>query len=403
MKKLALSILSIAGVVALAGCGESVTYVPKVIVEKLVPTKIYVDEPGFVLFSGETAQIHVNIRPLVAANADLVYESTNEQVAKVDEKGLITAVGGGSAVITVYAKENPAVCETVSVGVENNVLTGESEAELADQRKLVTDALAKQATVQSRTYGKSDDLTAVNVYNGFVTLTTKNGEHFYSEHARQDYTISRELGYFQMDIEDVEVRSPMGNPSFESFAYYFFCNEDFDAHVYKRSDSGNRRCKVNAQDLIGKVDRTEVVLMMLDQFFVARRKIFNNQFTNALETDEFKSPGNIVKGGFTGGGNTSVSFVSQSAPQKQIVPKNEEEDMGIPYGTQITYTQTLGFHWINGRIDSSFSILKMEYTLGEDEYVKTQTSYSKVYLEDEVTVTYPNKDNYQLVDGLFDL
>ena len=45
----------------------------------------------------------------------------------------------------------------------------------------------------------------------------------------------------------------------------------------------------------------------------------------------------------------------------------------------------------------------MEYTLGEDEYVQTQTAYTKVYLEDEVTVTYPNKDNYQLVDGLFDL
>ena len=155
MKKLGLSVLSLAGILALAGCGETITYQPVKVEEHFTPTMIYADEPGFVLFTGETAQIHMNIRPLVASDAVLVYESSDKKVATVSDTGLITAVGGGSADITISAKEDPSVFETVTVGVETNIITADPKDTdaIKAQRKDLNDHLVKQRTVQREKYG----------------------------------------------------------------------------------------------------------------------------------------------------------------------------------------------------------------------------------------------------------
>ena len=405
MKKLGLSVISLAGLLALAGCGETTTYVPVVVEQHLTPTKIYADEPGFVLFSGETAQIHINIRPLVASDALLEYRSSNEKVATVSNSGLITAVGGGTAEIIISAKENPAVLEIVAVGVEDNIITADpSDTEaIKAQRKDLTDHLANQKSAQAEKYGTSSDLHKVLVYNGYVDSTTKDGEHFHSESVRQDFTVSKDDGFFYFHIMDKETRSPGGNPAFDDYGYYFFCNEDFDAHIYKHSDSASRRCKVNAQDYIGKVDRTEVVCLMLDQFFTSGRKVFTNQLDNALETSSFSSAATANKGGYSGNGSKSAGYFKNGATSTQKVTNEEEDDLDIPAGTTLTYKTDSAYHWSEGRIDTSYSCMTIEYDLDGHHYVNTQIAYTRVLLEEEVKITYPNRDDYQLVDTIFDL
>ena len=57
------------------------------------------------LYKGETWQAEVKIEPETASNRELNWWSDNESVAKVDAKGLITAVGEGTAKITAEATD----------------------------------------------------------------------------------------------------------------------------------------------------------------------------------------------------------------------------------------------------------------------------------------------------------
>lgn len=402
MRKLALSILSLTGIVALTGCGENYRYEPYVVVEHKTPTKIYVDEPGLVMFVGDTKQVHANIRPLDAVDAELVYASTNNSVATVSDKGLVTAVGAGSATITISSKEDPTIFDEVVVGVEKNIITGTTADEKKAQQAELKAALTKQKKTQTENYGSSNNLTNVFVKNGYVISTTRDGEHYSSENVRQNFIASRE-GFFEFQIESAEIRSPGGNASFDSYGYIFFCNEDFDAHIYKYSDSAKRRCEVKAQDLLGKADETEVVCLMLDQFFVAGRKILTNQFTNALESSDISSGSTASRGGFSDGGVKSAGYFKSAAPTPQTVGNEDESDLNIPAGTTILYSTETAHHWTDGRIDASYGVSKFEYDLDGHHYVHTEISYTTVLLEEEVKIVYPNKDDYQKVDGLFDL
>lgn len=402
MKKLALSILSLTGIVSLTGCGETYTYVPYVVVEHKAPTKIYVDEPGLVMFVGDEQQVHANIRPLDAYDAELNYESSDKKVATVSETGLVTAVGAGSATITISSKENPSVFDEVVVGVEKDIIVGETADEKKAQQTEVKNALTKQKKTQTTNYGGPNDLSKAFIKNGYVISTTRDGEHYSSENIRQNFLVSRE-GFFEFQIESSEIVSPGGNPSFDSYGYMFFCNEDFDAHIYKYSDSAKRRCEVMAQDLLGKADKVEVVCLMLDQFFVAGRKIFTNQFANALENSDINSGSTASRGGFTDEGTKSASYFKSTLPSKQTVGNADESDLDIPAGTSIMYSTETAHHWIDGRIDASYGVSKMEYDLDGHHYVHTEISYTTVLLEDEVKVVYPDKDEYQKVAGLFDL
>ena len=403
MKKSFISLLSLSAMLAITGCTTTISYKKVDVNPEECPTRLHVDEPGLVMFVGEQQQIHTNIFPLTAVSSEIVYKSNKTGVATVDKNGLVTAKGAGTATIKVYAKANPSVYETVVVGVEKNKITGQTSAEKSTQRKDVAAKMKVQRQIQESKYmaGLTDKLDKVKIFNGYVIETYKDGEHYYSEHVRQDFTACRSLGFFNFDIKDIETRSPGGNPSFSNFGYYMFCNENFDAHAYKYDDSSAKRAYVSAEDYIGKVDRIEVVMMMLDNIFTSQRRILTNQFTNALEHDEL-SGSSMSKGGYSDGGKKSVAKYSTSTFDYEVKP-SEESDLDIPAGTKMKLTQGGSYHWTKGRIDASNSFTKFEYDLEDGHYVHTEYAYTKVYIENEVEIVYPNKDDYQEVATFIDL
>ena len=54
---------------------------------------------------GESTQINLKIEPENADSSDLIWKSSDEKVAVVDKNGKVTAVGNGTATITVYTKD----------------------------------------------------------------------------------------------------------------------------------------------------------------------------------------------------------------------------------------------------------------------------------------------------------
>lgn len=79
---------------------------------------------------GKKAVITTTFEPENCLNQMLTYTSNNESVATVDSKGVITAVGKGSAVITVIAEGNAAATYSIPITVYNENILDLAESEV---------------------------------------------------------------------------------------------------------------------------------------------------------------------------------------------------------------------------------------------------------------------------------
>ncbi len=88
---------------------------------------VSLDRTGATLTVGETVQINAVITPSNATNQELIWTSSNEDVATVDSTGLVTGVATGKANITAETSDGgfTAVCETIVKAEWNATVTAE--------------------------------------------------------------------------------------------------------------------------------------------------------------------------------------------------------------------------------------------------------------------------------------
>ena len=89
---------------AMATDGSGVYERCHVVVEQLV-TKVKITAPSAEMAPGETMQLKVTLTPQDANDQTVSYTSSNPGVLTVDEKGLVTAVASGSAVVKVQVRD----------------------------------------------------------------------------------------------------------------------------------------------------------------------------------------------------------------------------------------------------------------------------------------------------------
>lgn len=126
------------------------------------------------LFAGESKEIKAGVLPETASNQEVIFKSSNETVATVDENGVVKAVGEGIANITVYSKENnkiSKVCHVTSkIPVEDINIEGKKDSLYESQQiQLNVTATNSNATDKTFTFSSSNK-DVVNVdENGKVT------------------------------------------------------------------------------------------------------------------------------------------------------------------------------------------------------------------------------------------
>lgn len=146
-------------------------------------TDVSIDRTEATVYEGETTKLKVSLKPSTAKNKDVVWASSDENVATVDG-GVVTAVAPGSAMITattvdggfevscvVHVRANKAQLEELVRRVQNAGLTEEdmtaeqwaalSEALTAAQ-DAVADTLADQAAVNAAYAALNDAYLALN-------------------------------------------------------------------------------------------------------------------------------------------------------------------------------------------------------------------------------------------------
>lgn len=74
-------------------------------------------EPELELKPGETIQLAVTVKPENATNKEVIFTSSDESVVTVDEKGNVTPVGEGTAVITIVSADKPSVKKEITITV----------------------------------------------------------------------------------------------------------------------------------------------------------------------------------------------------------------------------------------------------------------------------------------------
>ncbi|MBQ1678146.1 MAG: S8 family serine peptidase, partial [Oscillospiraceae bacterium] len=111
------------------------------------------------IFIGEQVQLQAELTPATLADKSVTWSSANEEIATVDENGLVTAVGAGSVEITATANCYPTAQATAAV----NVL-GKTPMDAKFYAQIKDDASARFAEIDM------NDMSATTVYPSSVVF-----------------------------------------------------------------------------------------------------------------------------------------------------------------------------------------------------------------------------------------
>ncbi len=93
-------------------------------------TRLSFTKSSHELDGGDTVQLGVNITPEDAANKNIVFSSSDESIATVDQAGLVTALKKGTATITVEAQDGSGCKATCKITVLTNATVCKTVDEL---------------------------------------------------------------------------------------------------------------------------------------------------------------------------------------------------------------------------------------------------------------------------------
>lgn len=137
-------------------------------------SELTLSESSLTMNSSATSQLSVTIAPSNAYNKNVVWSSSDESVATVDQNGLVTAVAGGTCTITCTATDGSGVsatCPVTVIQLVTGITLSETSLimEMDDYKKLSAIVLPANANNNSVTWSSSDESVAVVAANGGVT------------------------------------------------------------------------------------------------------------------------------------------------------------------------------------------------------------------------------------------
>ena len=158
------------------------------------------------LYKGATAYISASVTPITATDQTISWKSSNTSVATVDENGLVTAVGGGSARITATSNANSSVTATCSVNVVsvNKALNGIVWDESGDVYFSSFNASSLPAWTKLHNDSQGKDLVAAYYQSKLYTCTldtsTQTSTLYSVNTSTYALTEIGNLAYFAVDM-----------------------------------------------------------------------------------------------------------------------------------------------------------------------------------------------------------
>lgn len=159
----------------IAACGE-VSAECVVTVEGIAVESIAIDKASLEMEVGETAQLTATVTPEDAENKEVIWTSSNEKVATVDETGLVTAIAVGEASIVAACGNIKTDCPVTVSGKKSESITLDKESITLFEGKteqLTATVLPEDAEDKTVTWTSSDNSIATVDANGLVTAVAE--------------------------------------------------------------------------------------------------------------------------------------------------------------------------------------------------------------------------------------
>lgn len=207
-----------------AGMDDAEAQVSFSIVTPVAVTGVSLDVNAYTLKPTKTLQLHETVAPYNATNKNVTWSSDKESVATVDETGLVTAVAGGTAIITVtsVADDTKTATCTITVPEIPNFSNGDwqkvsSAAELTAGSYVIIAAASSNKAMKGYVSGNNCD--ALNA--------TKNSDGSL-------LTYDSKFGVFEID--DYEI---------DEVTYKTFQNVEDDTYLFLSSNNNYLKSQPN--------------------------------------------------------------------------------------------------------------------------------------------------------------
>ena len=147
----------------------------KVIVNPTLATSITLDKTEVELEATQTATLVATVLPELTTNKAVTWASSNDEVAIVDENGVVTAIAVGETTITATTNDGSNLSASCKVTVKPTLATSitldmtEVELEATQTATLVATVLPELTTNKSVTWKSSDESIAIVDKNGVIT------------------------------------------------------------------------------------------------------------------------------------------------------------------------------------------------------------------------------------------
>ena len=141
--------------------------------EEILPESISLDKTTISLNAGRSYQLDVSVEPSNAKQEDIKYESSDDTVAKVNDKGVITAVAEGTATITVRCGNTKASVK-VTVNGKGTTASGTETLNITVSSIKMYAGRTYNLSVTKRNVGKvtyKSDNTSVATVNSSGVIT----------------------------------------------------------------------------------------------------------------------------------------------------------------------------------------------------------------------------------------
>lgn len=178
-------------ITATAVDGSGVTATCSVTVTGIPVTSVTLNRSTATLKATETVQLSGSVLPANASNKDLVWTTSDENIATVSESGLVTAVAVGEVTITAISQSTPEISATCRVSVvptpvvsitlsQTSVSLKATEtvsltATVAPETATVKDVIWTSDNPEVATVDENGVITAVAVGEAVITATATDG------------------------------------------------------------------------------------------------------------------------------------------------------------------------------------------------------------------------------------
>lgn len=393
MKKSLISLLSLTALMSITGCGgtKSATSGQVPFKPSLAPTEIRSNSYSESLYVGESFSPELLITPLLASDAEIVYTSSDENIATVNEKGVITAKSAGEVTITFAAKKNLNIKNSMSIRVfENN----------GDLKKANTKLKSISLYQKVNKIGNPKKLLTEQVKTYYLY---KNDALFSVSEQHNNIIVDKDNGYVYFGGRDVVTKINDGNTSRSFGVWQIYTDEDYHSYIYHDTEQGKKYLPVATEFNLG-TDKTRIdtVYGILDSLFTIGNDLVENCIEDSMGGDWYDYSGMVQSyGEDTENLEYSFVFASSSTKPNKSTP-TMETNLDIPAYSDYYESDYARIYWDHGVVKSCITRFTLTYYVHDVKHTLV-IQQRDTFTRDDFVIDPIKTSEYVKADDIYDL